>query len=201
MPPHFPYPPPSLDTPPGGDVCYSMFHYLIKPNMKTKTLILAALSAVVLAGCGGTIPGVPQEFREFFPYQTGDTIVFTNGQREEMLGVTGVHVAEDWDYCGYADTKAFLPAEMLFSTDTTSLFSFNGRLETFNMITCKIYIAIIERDRGNAFYGSFEKGDTSLMLEDVDNASVTRVTLEKGKGITSFYDANHDEEWVLKEIK
>ena len=65
MPPHFPYPPPSLDTPPGGDVCYSMFHYLIKPNMKTKTLILAALSAVVLAGCGGTIPGVPQEFRDF----------------------------------------------------------------------------------------------------------------------------------------
>ena len=55
--------------------------------MKTKTLILAALSAVVLAGCGGTIPGVPQEFRDFFPYQAGDTIVFTNGLLEEKLCV------------------------------------------------------------------------------------------------------------------
>ena len=31
--------------------------------------------------------------------------------------------------------------------------------------------------------------------------NIQTLVLEKGKGITSFYDANHDEEWVLKEIK
>lgn len=48
--------------------------------MKTKTLVLAALSAVVLAGCKEYYyPDVPEEYRDYFPYKTGDSIVFVNG--------------------------------------------------------------------------------------------------------------------------
>ena len=174
--------------------------------MKTKTLILAALSAVVLAGCGGTIPGVPQEFRDFFPYQTGDTIVFTNGLREEKLCVTYVHVDEYRDYCGYADTKAFLPIEMSFSTDATSLFSLNGYMwSDFNVSSfdVRFEMAMSESACGGLFEGTLSKTDTLLVMGNAENVDscIKSVLLEKGKGITAFYDANHDEEWVLKEIK
>ena len=37
-------------------------------------------SAVVLAGCKEYYyPDVPEEYRDYFPYKTGDSIVFVNG--------------------------------------------------------------------------------------------------------------------------
>ena len=99
MPPHFPYPPPSLDTPPGGDVSYFMFHHLIKPNMKTKTLILAALSAVVLAGCDMArdvfVPALPEVYWGYFPYEVGDTIIFTNGAEDMAFEIQSTLVDKE----------------------------------------------------------------------------------------------------------
>ena len=183
--------------------------------MKTKTLILAALSAVVLAGCGGTIPGVPQEFRDFFPYQAGDTIVFTNGLLEEKLCVIDFFARDPIEYCGYEDIRIYLPVEMGVQTDTTSLFSFDVWMSSVdgNATIFDLEISICERQ--NHVWFSFNcrlqdpMNNTRHVLEQTkahgdatkDGINIQMVAIEKGKGITSFYDANHDEEWVLKEIK
>ena len=82
--------------PPGGDVSCSMFHPLNRPSMKTKTLILAALSAVVLAGCKEYYySDVPEEYRDYFPYKTGDSIVFVNGETEMDFRIGRVYITED----------------------------------------------------------------------------------------------------------
>ena len=183
--------------------------------MKTKTLILAALSAVVLAGCGGTIPGVPQEFRDFFPYQIGDTIVFTNGQREERLGVSYIHADNEWSFRGYGHVQTYLPIDMHVYTDSTSLFSFDVWMSSVdgNATIFDLEISICERQ--NHVWFSFNcrlqdpMNNTRHVLEQTktygevakNGINIQTLVLEKGKGITSFYDANHDEEWVLKEIK
>ena len=67
--------------------------------MKTKTLILAALSAVVLAGCDMArdvfVPALPEVYWDYFPYEPGDSIVFSNGTEEMAFEIQSTLVDKE----------------------------------------------------------------------------------------------------------
>ena len=201
--------------------------------MKTKTLILAILSAVVLAGCDVArdvfVPALPEAYWDYFPYEVGDSIIFTNDTEEMAFEIQSTFVdKEDRTIYGVTGPIAgrLKYAETNFETKlNTSLLSMTGRiLVDKKQTTVKYEVAIVEHVQAQenlkwtyCFSDEMPYSDapeTVVLLEHPDiqcnmdecgdkenNVHIESVVLEKGKGITSFYDANHDEEWVLKEIK
>ena len=199
--------------------------------MKTKTLILAALAAVVLAGCDMArdvfVPALPEVYWGYFPYEVGDSIIFTNGAEDMAFEIQSTLVdKEDRTIYGVAGpiTGRLKYAETSFETKlNTSSLSMTGRILVDKKQTIVKYeVTIVE-------YATTQKNlkwtyrfsdempcsdapETVVLLENPDiqcnmdecgnkgnNIHIESVVLEKGKGITSFYD--HDGEWVLKEIK
>ena len=201
--------------------------------MKTKTLVLAALSAVVLAGCDVArdvfVPALPEVYWDYFPYEPGDSIVFSNGTEEMAFEIQSNFVdKENRTIYGVTGpiTGRLKYAKTNFETKlNSSLLSMEGRvLVDKKQTVVKYEVAIVECAQAQEklkwtyrFSDEMPYSDapeTVVLLENPDiqcnmdecgnkenNMHIESVVLEKGKGIASFYDANHDEEWVLKEIK
>ena len=186
--------------------------------MKTKTLILAALAAVVLAGCKEHYyPGVPEEYKDYFPYKTGDSIVFVNGKAEISFRISRVYITEDRT-TNFALDPMIAHPKLSFS----SQFDEAGNiLSNQSWIKGEMIVGYPDAD-GAQFQVNLKVGSNapedifvittdgtlpdSLILHNIetDNWNTTsfqRVTVTKGIGITSLSETGSGDLWVLKEIK
>ena len=183
--------------------------------MKTKTLILAALSAVVLAGCKEHYyPGVPDEYRDYFPYKTGDSIVFVHGEAEMGFRLGRVYITEDRTTNFALDPMTAHP-KLSFS----SQFDEAGNiLSNQSWIKGEVIVGYPDAD-GAQFQINLKVGSNapedifvittdgtlpdSLILHNIEtnNYSATsfqQVIITKDIGITSLSETGSGELWTVK---
>ena len=196
--------------------------------MKTKTLILAALAAVVLAGCEKTVyhrPAFPEEYQDFLPYQEGDSLIFVCGQEEmafEVLYKTG-------ETATTTDLPGNYKPELGFVTKLTpQMYEMVGYFALLDSTFSDMYCYLTFHEYNEMYYdlglnsnpfvsSQFEKQvdkDTTsfIVFQDPEagdflysqgdsvkcTIQVTEMVWKRGVGVVSFYDALHDRRWKLK---
>ncbi len=185
--------------------------------MKTKTLILAALAAVVLAGCDVAtevlVPPLPKAYWDYFPYEVGDSVVFTNGTKEMAFEVGEKYIDKEAKVEKVIHETAYARISFDMRTNPYDL-EFGGTIAVdsdweFVSFTVAIGDANPPPPIANGIDRTLPCWDTIPIVElgsyeDIsprDYMDVRHVSIEKGRGIISFYDASSKEEWVLKEVK
>ena len=192
--------------------------------MKTKTLILMDLLAVVLAGCDVTqdvlVPALPEVYWDYFPYEVGDSIVFSNGTEEMAFEVDEKHI--DKEERIETIVKEIVYARMSFGTKTNdSLLSFGGSIKVPSSLE-EAHFGIGFQERGKEIeewkrgysFGTTSTGSPTELYFNSPHLSlpwgkwsleessfyIDDIVLIKGEGIRSFYNSRKKETWVLKEI-
>jgi len=187
--------------------------------MRTKIIfILCCVCYLYLTSCGKThCPAFPEHLVDYFPYNKGDSLLFTNQHNDSVLfiistiGKTQAHSFEKRCDCacdppifsfGASKLKQELGIEGTISlsgypTKPHIIFTISNNYWDSDFVPFDSKLTFIEesgKDPFNPQNGALF-GDT-VIIED-NSQLVSRVTVIKGKGITEFYDQKYDLQWKI----
>lgn len=184
-------------------------------------IVLCCTCWLYLTSCGRTeCPGFPEHLVDYFPYKNGDTLSFVNQHNDTIsFQVSGVSITNNNSIpkCGKCACDppvfSFRAPKLKQGTGLEGLISLYGypsipcvKLEISSdywnpdLTTTCLYSSLIFLERTGK--DPFDSKNSALFGETVildilecDDQQISKVTVIKGKGITSFYDQIYKFQW------
>ena len=184
----------------------------LKKIDRMKTKFFTAISCVCClcaTSCKEHCPGFPEHLKDYYPYKTGDSLLFVNQYNDTLLFIMhntymveerhtqkcgGCH-CENPSFYFYGSTgmQGIISAGDKNFKPSISFMLPNGYLDKKNLETS--YLITYDTNLKDPYdpKNNFLFGET-VILED-KNKQISRVTIVKGNGITEFYDQKYDFFW------
>ncbi|MDR3236145.1 MAG: hypothetical protein LBT48_05385 [Prevotellaceae bacterium] len=161
--------------------------------------ILTFCSVALFAACRDNCPAFPDHLVDYYPYQLGDTLKFTNQKNDTVMDFVIIEWRKDKDHTIPWGTDCACGSEYTFRT---SLYDGIGIRVTISALTESTTYLFVHFNIGESHF-SIRNADGKLDSLPFGNPIVfedttRRIVVVYGQGITEIQDKTTDYLWTQK---